>query len=435
MKTKTITLKIITEISRVILGITFVFSGLVKAVDPMGTAYKIEDYFLAFGLQQFSDLSLILSVIQCVGEFALGAFLLLGIYRRVTTILILLVMLFMTPLTLYLAIANPVSDCGCFGDAWVISNWQTFYKNIVLLTLSVFLCFNYHRITNLFTGKFYWAVGLFVLFYITAFSIYNCYFEPVFDFRPYKIGANLPQLMSVEDGKGDIYENIFIYEKDGKQEEFTEANYPWQDTTWMFVDRKTTLIKEGEKPLINDFSINKLTFNDEKTEVEWEEDITQEVLSDPGYTFLMIAYSLSDMSLSHLNKFEDISSYANDNGYKFYCLTASTTDEILKWEKDNAFNFVFGRTDERTLKTIVRANPGLILLKDGVILNKWADIDTPNEKELNKPLAELSVDKTADIKQTQQRDIIYLLVLFIVPLVLIKLLDFVIYQRKKTITN
>ncbi|NDW08193.1 BT_3928 family protein [Dysgonomonas sp. 520] len=433
MKGKGLLMKILVEVARFLLGATFVFSGFVKAVDPMGTAYKIQDYFLAFGMESFTGLSLTLSIAQAVLEFALGAFMLVGIYRRVTTICVLLVMLFMTPLTLYLAIANPISDCGCFGDAFIISNWQTFYKNIVLLAASVLVVWRFYLITNFFTGKFYWLVGIFTIFYITGFCLYNTTYEPVFDFRPYKIGADLPKLMSVEPGKGDVYENILVYEKDGVKKDFTEENYPWQDSTWTFVEMTTKMIKEGEKPAVQDFEIIRLFFNPEKTEIVADENITQEVLADTGYVFLMIAYSLPEANVSYLSNLEDVSNYANDYGYKFYCLTSSTSDDIIKWEKENAFNYTYCKTDERTLKTITRSNPGLVLLKNGVIINKWASLQVPQESDLIKPLDELSINKVATEEKTNENWRIFLILLFVVPLLTVKFFDFIIYQRKKTI--
>lgn len=431
MKGKDLALKIVAEVSRIILGVTFTFSGFVKTVDPMGTAYKIEDYFAAFNLHSLSSLSLPLSVAQGAFEFILGIFLIIGIYRRINTILILITMLFMTPLTLYLAIANPVSDCGCFGDALIISNWETFYKNIVLLACSIFLFFNFYRITNFFTGKFYWVVGIFTTFYIVAFSIYNCVYEPIFDFRPYKIGANLPKLMNLGTENGDVFENIMIYEKDGVRKEFTEQNYPWQDTTWVFVEMKTKLIKEGEKSVIHDFEINKLTFNQEKTEIVLEENITEEALSDTSYVFLMIAYSLNEMNISYLSSFEDVNNYANEHRYKFYCLTSSTTEDILNWEKENRFNLTYCRTDERTLKTITRSQPGLILLKNGIIINKWADLEVPQENELIKPLDQMNISRVDTVDQTEKKNIIYLVLSFVLPLIAVKIFDFTIYQRKR----
>ncbi|MDH6355701.1 putative membrane protein YphA (DoxX/SURF4 family) [Dysgonomonas sp. PH5-45] len=434
MKSKNILLKVIVELSRLILGATFVFSGFVKAVDPMGMAYKLQDYFLAFHVDFLSGLSLTFSIMLAVIEFLLGAFLIIGIYRRKVTIGILAVMCFMTPLTLYLAIANPVTDCGCFGEALIITNWETFYKNIILLACAIVVFLKFDLITNLYTGKFYWVVAIYSLLFITAFSIYNCIYEPVFDFRPYKIGANLPELMSVEEGKGDVYENVFVYQKDGNKKEFNESNYPWQDTTWTFVEMSTKLVKEGIKPVIHDFVIEKLTFDENKNQIVSEDDITQEVLSDTNYVFLMIAYSLTSINESYLSSFEDVNNYATDNGYKFYCLTASTSDETMIWEKENSFNFTYCKTDERTLKTITRSNPGLVLLKNGKVLNKWADLQVPAEASLTKPLTQLdaaTVDKSPTVEKTNRNTLIFLIAVFVIPLLCIKAFDFLIYQKKR----
>lgn len=431
-KTKSIIEKILVEVSRVILGITFIFSGFVKSVDPIGTVYKIQDYFISFGLSDLSTLALPMSVILCAGELCLGIFMLFGLYRKWTSRIMLAVMVFMTILTLYLAIANPVKDCGCFGDALIITNWQTFYKNLILLACSVSTLLWYEKITNLFTGKFYWLVSLYVIICGISFCIYNIKNEPIIDFRPYKIGANIPKLMTVENAKAPVFQNTFIYEKDGVKEEFTEDNYPWQDSTWVFVDRYSKLIKEGDEPVIKDFSINRLYLNKGKTDFEVEEDITNEVLADSSYTFLMIAYSLPDMNTNNLGDFVDVSNYTKDYGYKFYCLTSSPRDVILEYEKENITNFDFCLSDERTLKTITRSNPGLLLIKDGTIINKWGNKDIPDERYLDKPLNELSIAHTDSSKIIEnKKDYINIIILFFTPLIIVKILDGLIYQRKK----
>ncbi|MDU1904267.1 MAG: DoxX family protein [Dysgonomonas sp.] len=431
-KTKDILLKAGIEVARIILAITFIFSGFVKSIDPLGTVYKIQDYLTAFGLSELHGLALFLSVLLCAGEFCLGMFMLIGLYRKWTSRLMLLVMLFMTPLTLYLAIANPVEDCGCFGDALIISNWQTFYKNIVLLACSVIVLIWHEKITNLFTGKFYWFVALYIIIFGIGFCLYNYYNEPIIDFRPYKIGNNIPELMTVEEGKAPVYKNILIYQKDGVEKEFTEDNYPWEDSTWVFVDRVSRIIKEGEIPVIEDFSINRLFLNPDKTEIEYEENITDELLSDSTYTFLMIAYSLEDMRDTYLSRFEDVNNYAKDYNYKFYCLTSSPRDSILKLEKENITNFDFCAADERVLKTITRSNPGLILLKEGIVINKWADRDVPDENQLKKPIEELAFSKMPDTSATTKRRVSTTIMVLLLPLLGVKIFDALLYQRKKT---
>lgn len=428
---KNAVIKIGVELSRILLGATFIFSGFVKSVDPMGTVYKIQDYLLAFGLPGLEKLALGFSIILCAGEFCLGMFMLLGLYRKWTSRLLFLVMLFMTPLTLYLAIANPVKDCGCFGDALIITNWQTFFKNIVLLICSIVVLKWHERITNLFTGKFYWFAGLYIVVVAIGFCLYNYYNEPIIDFRPYKIGNNIPELMSVKEEKAPVYKNILVYEKNGEKKEFTEEDYPWQDSTWVFVDRISKLIKEGKEPVIQDFSITRLYFNSSRTAIDDEENMTKELLADDNYTFLMVAYSLSDMDETYLSRFEDVNNYAQEHNYKFYCLTSSPKDIILQLERENVTNFDFCTADERVLKTMVRSNPGLLLLKDGIIVDKWADRNVPNEVQLNKPIQELSISQIHKNMENSKNVVYKFILILILPLLGIKLFDALIYQRKK----
>lgn len=436
-KSKDISIKIIVEISRIILGITFIFSGFVKSIDPMGTTYKIQDYLNAFGLPELNKFALIFAIILCAGELCLGLYMFLGLYRKWTSWLLFFVLLFMTPLTLYLAIANPVKDCGCFGDALIITNWQTFFKNIILLTCSIITLVWHERITNFFTGKFYWFVGLYIVIFSIGLCMYNYYNEPIIDFRPYKIGNNIPKLMTVDKDKAPIYENIFIYEKDGVKKEFTETNYPWQDSTWVFVDRISKLIKEGDEPAIKDFEVTRLYLSPDKSSVENEENLTTELLADTNYTFLMVAYSLTDMDETYLSRFEDVNNYAGEYGYKFYCLTSSPQETILRLEKNNITNFDFCSVDERTLKTMVRSNPGLILLKDGTIINKWASRNTPDEAQLNKPIEDLKISQTREIKDDNKNHFYAIILILVIPLLAIKIFDAFLYQKKakKQTTN
>lgn len=423
-------IKILAELSRFLLGATFLFSGFVKSVDPYGTAYKIEDYLAAFDLTSLSFLSMPASFFLCGLEFMMGAALLLGIYRKWTSRLIFLTMCFMTPLTLYLAIADPVEDCGCFGDFLVISNWETFYKNVVLLLCAVVVVIYHQRLSNFFTGKTYWLAFLYLIAFTLLLLTRNYYLDPMFDFRPYKIGANLPELMKVEDGKGRIEENIMIYEKDGVEKAFTEENYPWEDETWKFVRLETKVLQEGKSAAIQDFSITELFFNSDLTELETSEDITAKVLADTNYVFLMITPSLQTMNTSYLSNFEDVAYYTLDNHYHFYCLTASVTDEIMAWERDQISNFKFAHVDERVLKTMMRSNPGLMLLKNGIVVNKWPDFFVPGEEDLNKPFEELDYSHMINQSDKDKRHLIYIILIFVVPLLLLKGLDFGFFRRR-----
>lgn len=424
-------IKFLVEISRIILGITFMFSGFVKSIDPWGTAFKIEDYLTSFGLFKFSFLSFPISAGLCIFEFILGAFILFGIYRVWTSRLILLVMLFMTPLTLYLAIANPVEDCGCFGDALKISNWETFYKNVVL-TICAFIVWKYAElIKNFFTGKSYWLVLFYVVIFAICFVVRNYIYEPIVDFRPYSIGTRIVDKMTVPKDKQAQTEMILVYSKNGVEKEFTESDYPWDDPAWEYVRTDIKVIKEGVEPAIKDFFIEELDFNNDGTEITGTQNITDSVLNDTNYTFLIISPLLQNMNLNYLSNLEDIAYYSKENKYNCYLLTASGNKEIFDFINDNIVYFNFCNVDERVLKTISRTNPSLLLLKNGIIYNKWADVELPDEADLNKPLNELELGQLVDGEAQQNKKIIYVALLFFIPLCVLKIMDFIAFNKVK----
>jgi|AGTN01.3.fsa_nt_gi DoxX. len=415
--------KLLVELSRIVVGATFVFSGFVKAVDPLGFTYKIQDYLIELQLTGLFPLALPAAVLLVVAEFFLGALLLLGIYRKWTTRLIGLFLIFFTPLTLWIAIANPVADCGCFGDAFIISNWQTFYKNIVLLAGTILLIVKWKRITTFFSPKTMHFAALFTALFGGMFALYNVYQLPVFDFRPYKIGANIPRQMFVDPAKADVWETVFIYSKDGVEKEFTEENYPWNDSTWTFVDMKTHLVKEGEKPNIEDFAVEAVYYDETTGSWYTGGDITDIIVSDPSYVFLMIAYSLEDMNIKYLNRLKEVNRYARENGYPFYCLTSSAADVVGAWEKQHQTGFQFSHADERALKTMIRSNPGLMLLKEGTVINKWDDSKVPEMDSLGVSLEESDLVNIQDPETTGAVKLLIIALLLMVPLVFIKLAD------------
>ena len=204
--------KLIVEISRIILGAVFVFSGFVKAVDPWGSIYKIKDYMAAFNLSSWDFIALPLAFILFSIEFGIGISLLLGVYRRTNTIFALIFMLFMTPLTLYLAIKNPVTDCGCFGDALVLTNWQTFFKNLPLLLMAICLFLWYKSMTPVFTKRCDSLVAFWVYLFILGLAAYCFFFLPVLDFRPYKVGTHIPDRMKIPEGaKQPVFDTKLFY--------------------------------------------------------------------------------------------------------------------------------------------------------------------------------------------------------------------------------
>lgn len=370
--------KIFSEISRLIVGFVFFFSGFVKAVDPLGFTYKIQDYLVAFNMSVLFPLAKPAAILMVVLELLIGLFLLLGIYRKLFSVLAALFMTVFLPLTLWIALKNPVEDCGCFGDALIISNWATFYKNIVLSICAFYLLNGYRHITPLFLSKTSNIAALYIILFAVSFSIYNTIRLPVFDFRPFKIGADIPEQMVIDPEKGDVTENVFIYSKDGVEKEFTEDDYPWDDSTWTYVDMETRTIIEGEKPKIEDFHLTLYAYDEEQEAYYPEEDITEQVLEESGYTFLMVSPFLNEMVSSFAERFYQASVSAKENDVSFYLLTSSSDEEIKEWCESFGCDFDFVMADERVLMTMIRTNPGLILLNDGKVVNKWDGYSLPD---------------------------------------------------------
>ncbi|WP_102407719.1 BT_3928 family protein [Parabacteroides bouchesdurhonensis] len=424
MKGKETVLKIIAESCRLLIGVVFIFSGTVKAIDPMGGAIKIGEYLASFGLEKLQSFDVLISFNLSAAEFTLGVCMLLGVYRRYASFLTLLFMAFMTPLTLYLALFNPVSDCGCFGDALVITNWETFYKNIVLLAAAIFVFIYNQKLLQCFTYKVYWFVALFAYAFNVGFAYYNYNHLPILDFRPYKIGANIPEQMSIPEGAPeDEYRYSFVYEKDGVKKEFSLEDVPAGDSTWTFVDSKTELVKQGYVPPIAAFNI----YNDK------DEDVTDEILHNPDGVLLLIASKLENADDERIDEINNVYDYAVENKIPFYCITGSSPEEIIKWSDNTGAEYPFLMADEVLLKTIIRSNPGLVFLKDGTILAKWHYNDIPKEENLKNIIdGYLQGNKP---KNKEDGLLVTNLLTFTVPLLLVWIYDFLRNRRKKKVNN
>lgn len=416
---------IVLTAARILFGITFVFSGFVKAVDPIGFAYKIEDYLIAFQLIPFIPLALTFAVTLILVELLLGVFILLGLYRKLSTAMGVLFMAVMTPMTLYIAIKNPVEDCGCFGDALVISNWDTFYKNIVLVLLAVLLLVYHKRIKPLFTNKSKGLVVGFVFLFSLLFCLYNIFYLPIMDFRPYKVGVNIAEQMENDVSNGDVYENIYIYEKDGVEEEFTEDNFPWEDSTWTFVDYQSKLIKEGEKPLIDEFYITAYAKDGAGAFVKGG-DITDDILTNKVVLFV-VSLSLDDAREKGMKQIIALADYAADNDIELLVATSSEAAAIEQWHREWGNPKVgYGLMDELTLKTIVRSNPGLLLLSGGTIVGKWSSRRLPSQRQLEGMVVKLKAEeKSLPINNNSTASLLIICAIFVIPLLGIKW-----YERK-----
>ena len=360
-------------VARTVVGLTFILSGLVKAIDPLGTQYKIQDYLAAIppSLSLPDMLTLLMSVSLSMVEFTLGAFMLTAISRRLTARLTLLFMVVMTAVTVWIYIADPVTDCGCFGDALTLTNLETLLKNIVLLALAALVAWRPTHIGRLMSRSNQMLLGQMLMLTPVALSFWCLYDLPLIDFRPYHIGADIKAGMEIPEGaEQPVLDTTFIMEKDGERREFTLDNYP--DSTWTFVDSKTVTVKEGYVPPIHDFSITAAD----------GEDITDMVLGREGYTFLLISPDLDKADDQNFGDIDQIYEFCQDNSIPFYCLTASTEKSQQHWQNITGAEYPFCMTDATTLKTMIRSNPGLMLLEKGVVRGKWSHNRLPETTEL-----------------------------------------------------
>ncbi len=394
----------ITFVSRLVLGMVFIFSGFVKGIDPLGSTYKFTDYFNALGLGFFGPLALLLALALAGVEFLIGVSILFRIRYRLGVWVLLVFISFFTILTFILALTNPVTDCGCFGDAIIMTNWQTFFKNLILLPFVLHI-FWFRKVgQEAFKPLFSWvALGVFTLAFL-GLEIHAYRHLPLLDFRPYSVGTYIPSKMTVPEGAPqDEFKTYLYYEKNGTVEEFTDDDFPWEDTTWTYVDSKHILVKKGYEPPIHDFTIVD----------ETDTDLTSVLLEDEGYSFLMVAAHLADANREALEYASRLAAWTEMAGHSFYFTTSSGEAEIEEIRQSLDLSFGFHTSDEITLKTIVRANPGLLLIREGTILAKWHFRDFPEPEAFQQILPSVL---TAGRKALETRTILFFAALLLMVL-------------------
>ena len=371
------------NLCRLVLALTFVFSGVVKLIDPRGTQYKIEDYAVAFGLPALTPhlIPLAMAVALAMLEFYIGFNIFFGIRRRTTTRLAIAMLVVMTPLTLYLAVTNAHMDCGCFGDAVLLSNWQTFAKNLVLLGAAVVAMLNYRRLTRFISERNQWVLSLYALVFALALALYNIRYLPVMDFRPYRVGTDLPKAMMDE----------------------------WEHPEQMrYADFAIVSPEEG--------------------------DITMEWLGQPGYKFLLISPHLDAADDGSIEEINAIYDYCQQHGYPFLALTSGNEEAIDRWRDLTGAEYQFAQADGIALKTVVRSNPGLVMLHDGVVFQKWSVNDIPHIESPSLPLEETQLGQ---MQQSSRAKAVYRLLLwFVVPMLVWTTIDRIwvgekLYRRHK----
>ena len=401
------------NVCRFVLAATFIFSGYVKAIDPLGTLYKLKDYAAAMSLNGLLPDWVLVGVAIALGalEFALGVFMLFAVRRHVVSRITLAFMTAMTVLTLWIFVADPVKDCGCFGDALKLTNGETLLKNIVLIACAALVAWRPADMARFISRSNQWIVRYYTVAYIVITSVYCLYTLPIFDFRPYHVGMNIKQGMEIPEGaEQPEFESTFLLRKNGETREFTLDNYP--DSTWEYVDTRTVQTKKGYEPPIHDFAL---------TSCDTGEDITEQVLTKKGYTFLLVSPRLAVADDSNFGDIDQIYEYAEENGADFYCVTASANDEIERWRDLTGAEYQFCNADETTLKTMIRSNPGLILLKDGTIIDKWSHNALPQTDDLTAPLQQLTIGKAQNDSTTER--LLIVLLTFFLPLSALTLAD------------
>lgn len=365
-------MNIVTQIVRLLVSVTFIFSGFVKLVDPLGSAYKFDEYFGAdvLNLEFLSPYALQFSIVLILAEIMLGITLLIGYKPKITVWSLLGISLVFLFLTWYSAYYDKVTDCGCFGDAITLTPWETFYKNIILVVLIVFLIYRVYDIQPVLSETFVKRVSIISLLVFVFIIFHVLRHLPLIDFRAYAIGKNIPEGMLIpEDAAKAVFEDTWIYNVDGEDRTFTTEEKPWNIDGATFVDRKTKTIEEGYVPPIHDFTMESNG-----------EDLTEKLMQKERL-MLIVAYDLQKARPKGLKKIKEMSDKALQNGYTVYFFSASTEDAFLKIKEAYNLEFDLLFCDETTLKTIIRSNPGIVILNNGTVTGKWSWVDA-DEVEL-----------------------------------------------------
>ena len=392
---------------RIVVGITFIFSGLVKLIDPVGTMYKIDDYLAVMNMTALQPLSIIASVALALAEFILGINTLLGSYLRTTPELLLAFMTLMTPLTLYLAIANPIADCGCFGDAVILTNWQTFAKNVVLLLLVLFLFKYYTKAKSVFHREVQALTVIWGIVY-AAFVVWFAFtYMPILDFRPYKLGTDIRAAYYGDDMPDTEYQ--FVYEREGVQQTFALDNLPDESQGWTFVERKQV----GAKLVVKATSAA-----DYFVVYDGNKDVTEDILEQDGYVFIMLSPNLAKANDNHIDKIHELYDYCLLYGYPFYAVTASTPAEIDEWLDNTGGEYPFLFMDKTSIVTIARGNPYMLILKDGVIYHKYPISQLPEEAQLDRPFDQVEYHGTQAVYNERAR-VLFLVLALVVPILVL----------------
>lgn len=366
----------ITWICRIAIGATFVFSGFVKAIDPWGTYYKFTEYLSALGLSMLPNLVLACVFALCALEFLVGVFMLFGCYRKSSPVVAALFMLVMLPLTFWVAVSDPVKDCGCFGDFLIISNWATFWKNVALTAMTVWLLIFNRRQFTVISPAFQWMAVVASLAFIGAITFSGYFRQPLLDFRPYAVGQPLT------DGEEETDEPrfVFIYEKEGVKKEFGEDDeLPSEEDGWVFVERREITPNQSAKKA-----------ESEKTFRIWdkagENDVTDSVLEEEGSQMLLLIPSLPEVSPATTWRINALYDWTSDNDIEMDAVVSGNSQEISDWEDLSMPQYDIYTADDTAIKEVARGNPAVVYLENGKVMWKstLSSLDVDALKTLGK---------------------------------------------------
>jgi uncharacterized membrane protein YphA (DoxX/SURF4 family) len=375
--------QILIHLQRAIVGLLFIFSGLIKANDPLGFGYKLQEYFEVFHIAFLNDFATVIAILLCTIEIVLGALLLLGIRSRTVASGLLFTIIFFTFLTFYSAFFEVVTSCGCFGDAIPLTPWQSFSKDIVLLLMILYIYKKRDEITPLIcsTKLQNWSI-LFVVLISLGFGLYTYNFLPVLDFLPYKVGNNIPSLMIMPPGAvQDVYQITYVLKNKstGETKSLTDKEYLsseiWKDKNWEITgDPVSKLISKGFEVKIKDLKITDSQGTDYNTEL----------LENPYYNLVIVAYDLSKTDLAGIGNLNAIAINAAENfNIRTVFLTSASAQDAEIYSKKNKLVMEIFYADAIPLKSMVRANPGVLLMRNGVVVNKWHFHNFPSYDELS----------------------------------------------------
>ncbi len=357
--------RLLTTLMRLVVGGLFVFSGFTKAVDPWGTCYKITDYLNAMGMEQWGNTALFLAVALAALEFMVGIAIVVGAYRRSSVVIALLMMAVMTPVTLWLAISDAVPDCGCFGDALHLSNWATFFKNVLLILGLIYLLMFNKSLRGVYGPAVHWMVMAVSFAMVMAVAYYGYFVQPLIDYRPYPVGTRLASM----DAAGSEDENseddfIFIYSRDGVEQEFTIDSLPDEEDGWEYVTRYHARRPQGKIIIQNGASPSSIAIMDDEGN-----DVTIDVLTRNRHMVLLLFPDLLQVGVVHsfaLNEMNDAALVADAD---VVALTPASAQEIEQWKDISMASYPIYNMDDSELKMIARGNPAVVYLEDGTI--KW----------------------------------------------------------------